>query len=202
MNSNIQRGLAAAESIFAFLDDPTQADHGTAEPGRVRGELRFDRVSLRYTGADHNALTDISLAVAAGESIALVGPSGGGKSSLVNLIPRFYEPDSGRILLDGHDLNDLKLANLRSHIAVVSQDVILFDDTVAANIAYGGMAGASRAEIERAARAAHAFEFIRALPEGFDTMVGENGIRLSGGQRQRSRHRASDSQERSAADSR
>ena len=185
VNSNIQRGLAAAESIFAFLDEPVQADRGRVELDRVRGELRFDRVSLRYVGADHNALTDISLAIAAGESIALVGPSGGGKSSLVNLVPRFYEPDGGRILLDGNDLNDLKLANLRGQIAVVSQDVILFDDTVAANIAYGGMAGTSREEIERAARAAHAFEFIRALPNGFDTMVGENGIRLSGGQRQR-----------------
>jgi subfamily B ATP-binding cassette protein MsbA len=185
VNANIQRGLAAAESIFGLIDERVEADRGSLEIARVRGELKFDHVSLRYAGAEMDALTDISLSIAPGESVALVGPSGGGKSSLVNLIPRFYEPDSGSIVLDGHDLEDLKLANLRSHIALVSQDVILFNDTVAANIAYGAMAGTAREAIERAARAAHAFDFIRALPAGFDTLVGENGIRLSGGQRQR-----------------
>jgi len=127
----------------------------------------------------------VSLKTTPGESVALVGPSGSGKTSLVNLIPRFYEPTAGRILLDGHDIDALTLANLRSHIALVSQDITLFDDTVAANIAYGAMARAPRDAVEKAALAAHAIDFIRALPQGFDTIVGENGIRLSGGQRQR-----------------
>ena len=147
-------------------------------------------LSLRYSGADKDALNGISLAIAPGESVALVGPSGGGKSSLVNLIPRFYEPDSGRILLDGHDVNELTFFNLRSHIALVSQDVTLFDDSVAANIAYGAMAGSSRESIENAARAAHAFDFIRALPQGFDTVVGENGISPFRGPAATTRHRA------------
>ena len=126
-----------------------------------------------------------SRACAPGELVALVGPSGSGKTSLINLIPRFYQPSAGRILLDGHDIDALTLANLRSHLALVSQDVTLFDDTVAANIAYGAMTGASRDAIEKAALAAHALDFILALPGGFDTLVGENGLRLSGGQKQR-----------------
>jgi subfamily B ATP-binding cassette protein MsbA len=185
VNTNIQRGLAAAESIFGLIDQKPEEDRGTLELTQVRGELRFERISLRYPGGDRNALSEVSLTIAPGESVALVGPSGGGKTSLVNLVPRFYEPTAGRILLDGHDINALSLANLRSQIALVSQDVILFNDTVAANIAYGAMASASRDAIERAALAAHALEFIRALPDGFETVVGENGVRLSGGQRQR-----------------
>jgi subfamily B ATP-binding cassette protein MsbA len=185
VNANVQRGLAASESIFGLIDQQPEEDHGTLELQRVRGELKFERVSLRYATSDRNALSEVSLRVAPGEAVALVGPSGAGKTSLVNLVPRFYEPSAGRILLDGHDVDALRLANLRSQIALVSQDVILFNDTVAANIAYGAMAQASRAEVERAAAAAHALEFIRELPEGFDTVVGENGIRLSGGQRQR-----------------
>jgi subfamily B ATP-binding cassette protein MsbA len=185
VNGNIQRGLAASESIFALLDERPEPDSGTVVLDRARGELTFDAVHARYASADSDALADVSLRVAPGESVALVGPSGSGKTTLVNLIPRFYEPIAGRILLDGHDIDKLTLANLRSHIALVSQDIILFDDTVAANIAYGTMAQASPAAIERAAQAAHALEFIRALPRGFDTLVGENGVRLSGGQRQR-----------------
>jgi subfamily B ATP-binding cassette protein MsbA len=127
----------------------------------------------------------VSLAIAPGETVALVGASGSGKTSLVNLIPRFYEPSSGRLFVDGHDITTLTLASLRRQIAMVSQDVLLFDDTIAANIAYGAMAGATRDAVERAAEAAHALEFIRALPQGFDTPVGEQGVRLSGGQRQR-----------------
>jgi subfamily B ATP-binding cassette protein MsbA len=134
---------------------------------------------------ERNALCDVSLTIAPGEAVALVGPSGSGKTSLVNLVPRFYQPSAGRIFLDGHDIDQLTLANLRNQIALVSQDVILFNDTVAANIAYGAMANASRAEVEQAAAAAHAIEFIRALPQGYETIVGENGVRLSGGQRQR-----------------
>ena len=160
-------------------------DHGTVEIARLRGELKFEHVSSRYAGADKDALEDVSLTIAPGESVALVGPSGSGKTSLINLIPRFYQPSAGRILLDGHDIDELTLANLRSHLALVSQEVTLFDDTVAANIAYGAMTDASREAIEKAALAAHALDFIRDLPDGFDTLVGENGLRLSGGQRQR-----------------
>jgi ATP-binding cassette, subfamily B, bacterial MsbA len=185
VNGNIQRGLAAAESVFGMIDQSQEEDRGKVELTKVRGELRFERVSLRYGANEKNALAEVSLTVAPGEALALVGPSGAGKTSLVNLVPRFYQPTSGRILLDGHDIDELSLANLRSQIALVSQDVILFNDTVAANIAYGVMANASRAEVQRAAAAAHALEFVRALPEGFDTVVGENGVRLSGGQRQR-----------------
>jgi subfamily B ATP-binding cassette protein MsbA len=185
INAAIQRGLAAAESIFGLLDRPNEPDEGTVGLERARGEVRLDRVSLRYAGTDRDALVDISLAVAPGETVALVGASGSGKSSLVNLIPRFYEPSSGRLFIDGHDITTLKLAGLRRQIALVSQDVMLFDDTIAANIAYGAMAGATRDEILRAARAAHALDFIEAMPQGLETPVGEHGVRLSGGQRQR-----------------
>jgi ATP-binding cassette, subfamily B, bacterial MsbA len=185
VNSNLQRGLAAAESIFGLIDETPEQDHGTVALERVRGELRFERVSLRYAGAEKDALHEVTLAIAPGKRVALVGPSGGGKTSLINLIPRFYEPSSGRILIDGQSIGELTLANLRTHIALVSQDVTLFNDTVAANIAYGAMADASREAVERAAAAAHALDFIQALPKGFDTIVGQDGIRLSGGQRQR-----------------
>jgi len=185
INAAIQRGLAAAESIFGLLDHEEESDTGHVALGRCRGEVRFERVSLRYGSHEREALSDVSLAVAPGETVALVGASGSGKTSLVNLVPRFYEPTAGRLFIDGHDITTLTLASLRAQIAMVSQDVLLFNDTVAANIAYGAMAGASREEIERAASAAHALDFIRAMPQGFDTVVGENGVRLSGGQRQR-----------------
>jgi ATP-binding cassette, subfamily B, bacterial MsbA len=185
VNGNIQRGLAAAESIFGLIDETPEEDRGTVVLERVCGELSFDRVSLRYGGSDKDALREVSLVIAPGESVGLVGPSGGGKTSLVNLIPRFYEPTSGRIMLDGRGIDELTLSNLRSHIALVSQDVTLFNDTIAANIAYGAMSDAPRDAVERAAVAAHALDFIQALPKGFDTLVGQNGIRLSGGQRQR-----------------
>ena len=185
VNGNIQRGLAAAESIFGLIDEKPEEDRGTVVLEQVRGELSFDRVSLRYGGSDKDALREVSLVIAPGESVGLVGPSGGGKTSLVNLIPRFYEPTSGRIMLDGRGIDELTLSNLRSHIALVSQDVTLFNDTIAANIAYGAMSDAPRDAVERAAVAAHALEFIEALPKRFDTLVGQNGIRLSGGQRQR-----------------
>jgi subfamily B ATP-binding cassette protein MsbA len=185
INAAIQRGLAAAESIFGMLDQEQEADTGTVVLSECRGDLRFERLSLRYNGTDQEALADITLGIAPGETVALVGASGAGKTSLVNLVPRFYEPTAGRMFIDGHDVTTLTLASLRAQIAMVSQDVLLFNDTVAANIAYGAMSHASREEVERAAAAAHALDFIRAMPEGFDTMVGENGVRLSGGQRQR-----------------
>ena len=185
VNAAIQRGLAAAESIFGLLDRDVEPDEGTIRLDRAAGQLRFDHISLRYAGSEREALRDVSVSVKPGETVALVGSSGSGKTSLVNLIPRFYEPTAGRLFVDGHDITTLTLASLRAQIALVSQDVLLFDDTIAANIAYGAMTDTPREAIERAAAAAHALEFIRALPQGFDTPVGENGVRLSGGQRQR-----------------
>ena len=185
INAPLQRGLAAAESVFRMLDETPEIDAGTRELGRARGEIEFADISLRYATAERDALTGIDLNIRPGETVALVGPSGGGKSSLVNLVPRFYHPDKGQIRIDGHNAETLTLQSLRANIAHVGQDVFLFDDTVAANIAYGGKRDATRTEIEAAARAAHALEFIEQLPQGFDTTVGENGTRLSGGQRQR-----------------
>ncbi|HMA30518.1 MAG TPA: lipid A export permease/ATP-binding protein MsbA [Casimicrobiaceae bacterium] len=185
INASIQRGLAASESIFGMLDREVEPDEGSVALDRAAGELRFERVSLRYPGAEREALSDVSLTIRPGETVALVGSSGSGKTSLVSLVPRFHEPTAGRLFIDDHDITTLTLASLRDQIALVSQDVLLFDDTVAANIAYGALATTPREAIERAAAAAHALDFIRALPEGFDTEVGENGIRLSGGQRQR-----------------
>ncbi|AUH49511.1 lipid A export permease/ATP-binding protein MsbA [Chromobacterium sp. ATCC 53434] len=181
----MQRGLAAAESVFSFLDTPEEPDHGRRVMPQTRGELAFSGVSFSYPGSERVALQDIELTVRAGETVALVGSSGSGKTTLVSLVPRFYEPDAGRLLLDGVPLTDIPLADLRGHIAMVSQDVQLFNDSVAANIAYGRQGRVAREEIVAAARAANALEFIEAMPEGFDTMIGENGVRLSGGQRQR-----------------
>ncbi|MCC7483980.1 MAG: lipid A export permease/ATP-binding protein MsbA [Burkholderiales bacterium] len=185
INEHLQKGLAAAESIFRLLDEPPEEDRGTVSIGRARGEVRFERVALTYAGAARPALAGVDLAIAPGETVALVGPSGAGKSTLANLVPRFYRPTAGRVLLDGHDIESLTLASLRANVALVTQEVVLFNDTVAANIAYGAMHGAGERAISAAAEAAHALEFIRALPEGMATMVGENGVRLSGGQRQR-----------------
>jgi subfamily B ATP-binding cassette protein MsbA len=181
----LQRGLAAAESVFALLDEKPEKDEGKVMLERARGEIGFHNVSFRYPRADQPALKKVTLSIRAGETIALVGSSGGGKTTFANLVPRFYHPDSGTITIDGHDIETLSLVGLRRNIALVSQEVALFNDTVAANIAYGQAADASREAIERAAAAAHALEFIRAMPQGFDTLIGENGVRLSGGQRQR-----------------
>ncbi len=185
INGPLQRGLASAESVFQLLDEAAEPDGGTLQIGRARGELVFEGVHFAYPGAGREALCGIDLRIAPGETVALVGPSGGGKTTLAALVPRFFAPGGGRILLDGHDLARLTLRSLRDNIALVSQEVLLFDDSVTANIAYGAMRGAPTAVIEAAAAAAHALDFIRALPQGFDTPIGEQGARLSGGQRQR-----------------
>ena len=185
VNAPLQRGLAAAESIFSLLDQTPEDDRGTRTLARAKGGIAFDNVSFSYDGASKPALQGVSLDIRPGQTVALVGPSGSGKSTLAALIPRFYSPDSGRITIDGEDIQDLTLASLRRNIALVSQEVVLFNDTVAANIAYGASAGATEAEIIAAARAANAWEFICQMPQGLATTVGENGVKLSGGQRQR-----------------
>ena len=185
VNASLQRGLAAAESVFGLIDTPVERDEGKLTIERARGEVVFEDVCFTYATRTQPALDGVSLAVKPGETVALVGGSGGGKTTLVNLLPRFYAPDGGRILLDGHDLQDLTLESLRANLALVSQDVVLFNDTIRANIAYGRMGGVSDAEVEAAAVAAHAMEFIRETPQGLQTLIGENGMRLSGGQRQR-----------------
>jgi subfamily B ATP-binding cassette protein MsbA len=188
----MQRGLAAAESVFALLDTHSELDNGTVSIGRATGQLHFEHLNFAYQiddvtapDATRLALRDICLDIPAGQSLALVGASGSGKSTLANLVPRFYLPMSGRITLDGHDLNELTLSSLRANIALVSQEVVLFNDTLSANIAYGQERAVSEAEIIAAATAAHAMEFINDWPEGLNTLVGERGVKLSGGQRQR-----------------
>jgi subfamily B ATP-binding cassette protein MsbA len=185
VNASLQRGLAAAESVFSVIDEEPEEDSGTQSLDRAQGRIEFEHLCFSYPNATRPALADVNLAIAAGETVALVGGSGGGKTTLANLIPRFYQPSAGRILLDGIDIQTLTLASLRANLALVSQDVVLFNDTVAANIAYGPLAGASEAAIAAAAEAAHAMEFIGEMPQGLQTMIGENGVRLSGGQRQR-----------------
>lgn len=185
INEYLQKGLAAAESVFSLLDQQAEADDGTAELGPTRGEVRFEGVTFHYPQTARPALLGVDLTVASGQTVALVGPSGSGKTTLVNLLPAFYRPTQGRVLLDGRDIRSIRLADLRSRIALVSQEVVLFNDTVAANIAYGAARGASEADIIAAAQAAHAWEFISRMPEGLNTRVGEHGVKLSGGQRQR-----------------
>lgn len=185
VSEHLQRGLAAAESVFALLDTPGEEDSGQQTIERASGHLKFEQVNFSYQNDEKLALRNLNLEIPAGQTIALVGSSGGGKTTLVNLVPRFYSPCSGRITLDNQDLAELTLASLRANIALVSQEVVLFNDTVAANIAYGQMREVPEAEIIAAAQAAHAMEFIREMPHGLQTLVGEKGVRLSGGQRQR-----------------
>jgi subfamily B ATP-binding cassette protein MsbA len=185
VNAALQRGLAAAESVFGMIDAPIEEDGGTVSLPRARGEVAYENVTFTYETREEAALREVSLHVNPGETLALVGTSGSGKTTLVNLLPRFYAPDAGRITLDGHDIQSLTLESLRGNVALVSQDVVLFNDTVYANIAYGRLGGASEKEVIAAAEAAHAMEFIRGTPEGLNTLIGENGLRLSGGQRQR-----------------
>jgi len=185
VNDQLQRGLAAAETIFAMLDQDAERDTGSRTLTRIEGRLALRDVTLTYPGKTVPALDRISLDIAPGETVALVGASGSGKTTLANLVPRFYDPDSGSITLDGIDTHDIRLQNLRSHIALVSQDVVLFNDTLAHNIAYGTKRDATPDEIQAACIAAHAWDFIQAMPDGLATLIGENGMRLSGGQRQR-----------------
>ena len=185
VNSSLQRGIAAAQSVFGFLDTPVEHDTGKRNVERVKGNVEYRNVTFRYTTSGEAVLLDVNLSISAGESVAFVGRSGAGKTTLVNLLPRFYDTLEGKIFIDGIDTHELSLASLRSQIALVSQNVTLFNDTISHNIAYGALESAKQDDVLRAAKAAHALEFIEQLPEGFNTIVGENGVLLSGGQRQR-----------------
>ena len=185
VQAQVQNGIAAAESIFDVLDTEAEIDSGKYSIDRVEGAIEFKNVGFIYDSSEKAVLEDVSFTVPAGSITALVGHSGSGKTTLAGLLPRFYPYSEGHVLLDGVELSDYMLENLRSQIALVSQDIILFNDTVAGNIAYGALEGASPEEIEKAARDAHAMEFIEKLPAQLDTMVGERGMLLSGGQRQR-----------------
>lgn len=185
VNSQFQRGMAACQTLFAILDLEPEKDNGTYHAEPAKGELEFKNVSFAYQGKDELALNNISFSVPAGKTVALVGRSGSGKSTIANLVTRFYDIDQGEILLDGVNIQDYRLSNLRENCAVVSQQVHLFNDTIANNIAYAAQDKYSREEIIAAAKAAYALEFIEKLPQGFDTVIGENGASLSGGQRQR-----------------
>jgi subfamily B ATP-binding cassette protein MsbA len=185
INAVVQRGIAAGASLFEILDQPGETDTGTTPIERAHGDVSYRGVSFRYEAGKGPALRGVSLDVRAGTTVALVGQSGSGKSTLVSLLPRFYDPTEGIVLLDGQDLRSYSLRDLRRQIALVSQDIVLFDDTIANNIAYGALAQHSRADVERAAEAAYVSEFAATLPQGLDTRVGERGALLSGGQRQR-----------------
>jgi subfamily B ATP-binding cassette protein MsbA len=184
-NGDIQKGIVAAESLFEILDEPGEVDEGMYQAERCKGALEFKNLTFQYAGSNEPALIDINFKVEPGQTIALVGPSGGGKSTLANLVSRFYPHEIGEILLDGVEINIYQLANLRKQLALVNQQVTLFNDTIANNIAYGSMATATRNEITAAATDAYAMEFIGKFEQGLDTEIGENGVKLSGGQRQR-----------------
>ncbi|CAG9411816.1 MULTISPECIES: lipid A ABC transporter ATP-binding protein/permease MsbA [Providencia] len=185
VNAQFQRGMAACQTLFAILDTEKEKDEGTKVLSDVKGDIEFDSVTFTYQTKEHPALEDVSFTLPAGKSVALVGRSGSGKSTIANLITRFYDIDKGSIRIDGHDIRDYTLQSLRSQVALVSQHVYLFNDTVANNIAYATDGRYSRAEIEKAAEMAYAMDFIQKLDNGLDTMIGENGVMLSGGQRQR-----------------
>lgn len=185
VNSQFQRGMAACQTLFGFLDLPTEEDKGKIEIKRAKGDVEFKNVSFTYEGKENPALNQVSFSIPKGKTVALVGRSGSGKSTIANLLTRFYNIDSGEILLDGVNVQDYTLANLREQCSIVSQQVHLFNDTIANNIAYAATDKFSREEIIQAAKAAHAMEFIGKLDDGLDTVIGENGASLSGGQRQR-----------------
>jgi len=185
VNATIQKGITAAESVFDVLDEEIEKNTGNHQVKRIEGRLEFKNLCYRYQGTEKQVLDSISFNVEAGKTIALVGHSGSGKTTLANLIPRFYDHSDGEILLDGVEINDYELSNLRSHISLVTQHVTLFNDTIERNIAYGSLGSYSREQVIDAATKAHAMEFIEQLPDGLDTLIGENGLKLSGGQRQR-----------------
>ena len=185
VNAVIQKGVVAAVSVFRVLDAETEVDTGTYEPEKCDGQVRFQNVRFRYDQVESDALKGINLDIEAGSSVALVGKSGSGKSTLVNLLPRFYELSEGDVLIDGQSISSFKLDALRQQVAIVSQQVTLFNGTLYDNIAYGALKNATAEEVLAAAKAAHADEFIDNMPEGMDTHIGENGVMLSGGQRQR-----------------
>jgi len=185
VNEKLQRGITAGMELFKVLDEAPEPAEGTLELARAKGAIEFRDLRFRYDGQAHDALRGIRLRIEPGQTVAFVGKSGSGKSTLLAMLPRFYDPDSGQILLDGHDLREYRLRDLRRQIALVDQQVRLFNASVAENIAYGLEPAPDVAEIERAARLAHAWEFIEKLPDGLQTMIGQNGAKLSGGQRQR-----------------
>jgi subfamily B ATP-binding cassette protein MsbA len=184
-NAEILRGIAAAESLFEVLDEPGEIDQGDYETPRSQGRIKFKNLSFSYAESDTPALRNINLTIEPGQTVALVGASGGGKSTLINLLPRFYDYDQGEILIDGVELKHYRLESLRRQIALVTQNVTLFNTSVANNIAYGTLEGSSRSQIEQAAKDAYAMDFIGKMSQGLDTEIGENGVKLSGGQRQR-----------------
>ncbi|OUT78021.1 MAG: lipid A export permease/ATP-binding protein MsbA [Betaproteobacteria bacterium TMED22] len=181
---HLQRGLAACESVFGLIDQEPEIDGGTVELSAIRGEITFDGVSFKYPGTDVYALEDIDLTIQPGESVAIVGSSGSGKTTLANMLPRFFTPSKGRVLIDDQEISTIMLKSLRSKIALVSQEVALFNDSVIANIIYGSDDHDER-KVVSAAEGAFATEFINQLPEGYESLVGEKGMKLSGGQRQR-----------------
>ena len=185
VHSKIQKGVAAAYDVFETMDEEPEQDEGTYAPERVEGHIEFDQMSFRYRDQLDNVLENITVDIPAGQSVALVGRSGSGKSTMVSLLPRFYEYTGGDIRMDGHSLKDFSLKALRAQVALVNQNVVLFNDTIEANIAYGALRDCTREDIREAADKAHASEFIDRMPEGLDTMIGDNGVMLSGGQRQR-----------------
>jgi ATP-binding cassette, subfamily B, bacterial MsbA len=184
VNGPLQRGMASAETVFAMIDSPVEPDTGTRTLERAKGHLQFEGVSFRYAPDKPLAMNDVTLEITPGQTVALVGTSGGGKSTFVNLVTRFYAPGSGRILLDGIPYEEIGLASLRAQLSMVSQNVVLFDDTLAANIAYG-VDEVDPARLAAAVKAAHLDGVVASLPEGVHARIGENGMRLSGGQRQR-----------------
>ncbi|KOO16804.1 lipid transporter ATP-binding/permease [Vibrio xuii] len=185
VTSDFQRGMAASQTLFALMDLETEQDNGKLEADKVRGEIAVKNVTFTYEGKEKPALSDISFNIPQGKTVALVGRSGSGKSTIANLFTRFYDVDSGSICLDDADVRDYTLGNLRTHFALVSQNVHLFNDTIANNIAYAATEQFSREQIEHAARLAHAMDFVENMDDGLDTVIGENGASLSGGQRQR-----------------
>jgi ATP-binding cassette, subfamily B, bacterial MsbA len=185
VNAQFQRGMAACQTLFQLLDSPVEQDHGTIEINRAKGDIEFKHVTFTYPNRDFPALSDVNFSIEAGKTIALVGRSGSGKSTIASLLTRFYDIEQGEIILDGHNLKEYTLRSLRNQIGLVSQNVHLFHDTIANNITYGRPNKYSREQIENAARLAHAMDFIEKMENGLDTIIGENGVLLSGGQRQR-----------------